>query len=139
MTTILIVDDNVDFRKRVRSTVSPEPGLKVIGEAQDGERAVLETERLHPDVVLMDVRMPRMNGLEATRRIMERAPATRVIILSQFDIDEYRQAARSSGAADFIIKKSILNRLLPVIRRCGLDGAADGAPADPVREPGPGE
>jgi DNA-binding NarL/FixJ family response regulator len=115
MTTVLIADDNVDFRRRVRSFVSPDAGIQVIGEAEDGESAVHEAERLRPDVVLMDVRMPRMNGLEATRRITELACKTSVIILSQFDHDEYRQAAFASGARDFVVKKSMMSQLIPAI------------------------
>jgi DNA-binding NarL/FixJ family response regulator len=117
VTTVLIADDNVDFRRRVRSFVSADAGIQVIGEAEDGESAVHEVERLHPDVVLMDVRMPRMNGLEATRRIVELACQTSVIILSQFDLDEYRQAAFTSGARDFVVKKCMMSRLIPVILR----------------------
>ena len=115
-TTVLIVDDNAEFRGRVRSLLSLEEGIQVIGEAGDGEQAVLETARLHPDIVLMDVRMPRMNGLEAARRITSESSGTQVIILSQYDIDEYKQAATESGVRDYVVKKSMMRRLIPAIR-----------------------
>ena len=115
-TTILIVDDNAEFRRRVRSLLSSEAGIQVIGEAGDGEQAVLEAARLHPNLVLMDVRMPRMNGLEAARRMTGALSGTKVIILSQYDIDEYRQAAAENGACDYVVKKSMMQRLIPAIR-----------------------
>ena len=115
-TTVLIVDDNAEFRGRVRSLLSSEEGIQVIGEAGDGEQAVLEAVRLHPNLVLMDVRMSRMNGLEATRRITGASSGTKVIILSQYDIDEYKQAAAESGVSDYVVKKSMMHRLIPAIR-----------------------
>jgi DNA-binding NarL/FixJ family response regulator len=115
-TTVLIVDDNAEFRGRVRSLISSEKEIQVIGEAGDGEQAVLEAARLHPDIVLMDVRMPGMNGLEAARRITGESSGTQVIILSQYDIDEYKQAAIESGARDYVVKKSMVHRLIPAMR-----------------------
>ena len=115
-TTVLIVDDNAEFRGRVRALLSSEKEIQVIGEAGDGEQAVLDAARLHPDIVLMDVRMPRMNGLEAARRITSESSGTQVIILSQYDIDEYKQAATESGVRDYVVKKSMMRRLIPAIR-----------------------
>jgi DNA-binding NarL/FixJ family response regulator len=104
MTTVLIVDDNADFRARVRIFLSTEAYIQVVSEAGDGEQALRETERLHPDLVLMDIRMPGMNGLETTRRLLGRSPVTRVILLSQYDLDAYREAAVECGARDYVIK-----------------------------------
>jgi DNA-binding NarL/FixJ family response regulator len=115
-TTVLIVDDNAEFRGRIRTLLSSEKEIQVIGEAGDGEQAVLDAARLHPDIVLMDVRMPRMNGLEAARRITSESSGTQVIILSQYDIDEYKQAATESGVRDYVVKKSMMHRLIPAIR-----------------------
>jgi DNA-binding NarL/FixJ family response regulator len=115
-TTVLIVDDNAEFRGRVRSLLSLEEGIQVVGETGDGEQAVLEAARLHPDIVLMDVRMPRMNGLEAALHITGTSSGTRVIILSQYDIDEYKQAAEDSGASGYVVKKNMMQRLIPAIR-----------------------
>ncbi len=115
-TTVLIVDDNVEFRRRVRSLLSSEAGIHVIGEAGDGEQALFEAAKLHPNLVLMDVRMSRMNGLEAARRLIDTSTGTQVIILSQYDIDEYKQAAAESGARDYVVKKFMMHRLIPAIR-----------------------
>lgn len=120
-TNVLIVDDNVGFRRHVRSLLSSEAGIQVIGEAGDGEQAVFEAARLHPNLVLMDVRMPRMNGLEAARRLIGASSGTQVIILSQYDIDEYKQAAAESGARDYVVKKSMMQKLVPAIQAAVSD------------------
>lgn len=115
-TTVLIVDDNAEFRGRIKTLLSSENEIQIIGEAGDGEQAVLEAARLHPNVVLMDVRMPRMNGLEAARRLTGPSSDTKVIMMSQYDIEEYKQAAAASGARDYVVKKSMMQRLIPAIR-----------------------
>jgi DNA-binding NarL/FixJ family response regulator len=114
-TTVLIVDDNAEFRGRIKTLLSSENEIQIIGEAGDGEQAVFEAARLHPDVVLMDVRMPRMNGLEAARRMTGPSSDTKVIMMSQYDIEEIKQA-RPSGARDYVVKKSMMQRLIPAIR-----------------------
>jgi DNA-binding NarL/FixJ family response regulator len=115
-TTVLIVDDNAEFRGRIKTLLSSENEIQIIGEAGDGEQAVLEAARLHPNIVLMDVRMPRMNGLEAARRLTGPSSDTKVIMMSQYDIEEYKQAAAASGARDYVVKKSMMQRLIPAIR-----------------------
>jgi DNA-binding NarL/FixJ family response regulator len=114
-TTVLIVDDNADFRGRVRSLLSAETDFQVVGEAGDGEQAVLEAARLHPNVILMDVRMPRMNGLEAARLLTGPSSETKVIMMSQYDIEEYKLAAAACGARDYVVKKSMMQCLIPKI------------------------
>jgi DNA-binding NarL/FixJ family response regulator len=121
-TTVMIVDDNVSFRGRVRSLLSSEKGIQIISEAENGEQAVLDAAKLHPDIVLMDVRMPLMNGLEAARRITSPQSGTQVIILSQYDIDEYKLAAAENGARDYVVKKTMMHRLIPAIRAAVLEG-----------------
>ena len=86
--SVLIVDDQLLMRQGLRTLLELQAGIRVVGEAGDGAQALAEVERLRPDVTLMDVRMPRMDGVEATRRLRARFPQTQVIILTTFDDDE---------------------------------------------------
>jgi DNA-binding NarL/FixJ family response regulator len=113
---VLIVDDNVDFRRRLREFLAAEPDIEVVGEANDGQEAVSKTTALAPDVVLMDVRMAGTNGLSATRQIKDRLPQVRIIMLSRFDVQEYRDAALASGASGYVVKRALAGELLPAIR-----------------------
>jgi DNA-binding NarL/FixJ family response regulator len=115
-TKVLIVDDNADFRRRLKEFVAAEPDIEVVGEAIDGQEAVSKATALAPDVVLMDVRMAGTNGLAATRQIKDRLPQVRIIILSRFDVQEYRDAAQASGASGYIVKRALVAELLPAIR-----------------------
>ncbi|GAA1990285.1 response regulator transcription factor [Amycolatopsis minnesotensis] len=102
---VLIADDQALLRASFRVLVNATPGLTVIGEAGDGAEAVEVTAKERPDVVLMDVRMPEMDGIEATRRICGSGEtATRVLILTTFDLDEYVYAALRAGASGFLLK-----------------------------------
>jgi DNA-binding NarL/FixJ family response regulator len=102
---VLIVDDQALMRSGFRLILEGEPDIDVVGEARDGEEAVAEARRLRPDVVLMDIRMPRLDGIEATRRIVgEAAPDTRVLVLTMFDLDEYVYGALQAGASGFLLK-----------------------------------
>lgn len=112
----LIVDDNADFRRRLKEFLASEPDIEVVGEAADGQDAILKARELKPDVVLMDVRMPGTNGLDATRQLKDEMPEVKVIMLSRFDLQEYREAAKASGASGYVIKKSLIEELLPAIR-----------------------
>ncbi len=112
---LLLVDDNADFRATVLHFLRSQPGLSVIGQAADGRTAVVQTRRLHPDVVLMDVGMPVLNGLEATRLIGRDAPSARVIILLPIVSDEYRRAAEDYGAAGSVAKERLDEDLVPAI------------------------
>ena len=113
---VLIVDDNAKFKKSVKNLLSNEQDIEVIGEAREGKEAILKTKELKPDIVLMDVRMPEMGGIEATRRISQIMPETKIIILTIYDIDEYRNAATNSGAVAFVLKKFMRNELVQNIR-----------------------
>ena len=112
----LIVDDNASFRRRVKEFLASEPDIEVIGEAADGREAILKARALHPDLVLMDVRMPGTNGLDATRQLKEEMPELRVIILTIYELQEYREAALASGANGYVVKKSLIEELVPAIR-----------------------
>lgn len=113
---ILIVDDNATFRKQLKEFLAPEPDMEVIGEAADGQEAIGKARELQPDLVLMDVRMPGINGLSATRQLKGEMPELKVFMLSLFDIDEYRKAALDSGASGYMVKKSLVHELIPAIR-----------------------
>lgn len=113
----LIVDDNARFRRRLKQFLASVPFVDVIGEAATGQEAVAAGLELKPDLVLMDVRMPGMNGVNATRRLKDEVPQTKVIVLSVYDLQEYKDAALASGASDYVIKKSMIEDLIPAIRR----------------------
>jgi DNA-binding NarL/FixJ family response regulator len=121
-TTVLIVDDNAEFRGRIKTLLTSEKKIQIVGEAVDGEQAILEAVRLRPDIVLMDVRMPSMNGLEAARRLTGPSSNTKVIMMSQYDIEEYKQAAAACGACDYIVKKTMMQRLIPAISAAVSEG-----------------
>ncbi|WP_427918023.1 response regulator [Streptomyces sp. cg40] len=107
---VLVVDDQEIVRTALRLVIDRRAGLSVVGEAADGEQAVARAVELRPDVVLMDVRMPGTNGVEATRRIVGDwpgpGPAPRVVVLTTFDLDEYVHAALRAGADGFLLKNS---------------------------------
>jgi DNA-binding NarL/FixJ family response regulator len=104
---VLIADDQPLVRAGLRTILEAEPDFQVVGEVADGKAAVQEARRLRPDVVLMDIRMPRLDGLQATKELMsgpQDATPQRVIILTTFDLDEYVYEALRAGAAGFIVK-----------------------------------
>ncbi|MCW2526772.1 MAG: putative sensory transduction protein [Pseudonocardiales bacterium] len=101
---VLIVDDQPLLRTGFRMILNSDQRISVVGDAEDGATAVRETDRLHPDVVLMDVRMPGMDGVEATRRILDAGSLARILILTTFDLDEYAFSALAAGASGFLLK-----------------------------------
>ena len=102
--SVLIADDQALVRAGFRMILEVENDIEVVGEAADGRAAVQEARRLNPDVVLMDVRMPDMDGIEATRRIRDRDSTTKVLMLTTFDMDEYIYQALCAGANGFLLK-----------------------------------
>ncbi|WP_326571054.1 response regulator transcription factor [Actinacidiphila glaucinigra] len=112
---VLIADDQTLIRTGFRLILTAR-GITVVGEAADGAEAVAEAGRLRPDVVLMDIRMPIMDGLEATRRILEQIPECRVLILTTFDLDRYVYTALSVGASGFLLKDVTPEHLAAAVR-----------------------
>jgi len=104
MTTVLIADDQPLQRMGVRMLLEGTPGLEAVGEAEHGAEAVRMAAELRPDVVLMDIRMPGMDGIEATRRITATGGRTRVLIVTTFDLDEYAYEGLRAGASGFLLK-----------------------------------
>jgi two-component system, NarL family, response regulator NreC len=115
--TVLIVDDNAQFRALLREIVAEEPDLQVVGEAADGAEAMRLAQELRPDIMLLDLVMPRVNGLEVLRWIKAERPEIKVIIVTVHDEDAYRQAAEASGADAYLLKKTLRTDLLPTLQR----------------------
>ena len=115
--TMLIVDDNPRVRALIRRISAQEPDLYVVGEAEDGAEAIRLAHELRPAIVLMDLVMPGVNGLEAMRWIKAERPETKVIIMTVHTEDAYRKAAEASGTDAFLLKKTLMTALLPTIRR----------------------
>jgi DNA-binding NarL/FixJ family response regulator len=128
LTSVLIVDDQPLQRMGFRMVLESEPGIGIVGEAGNGIEAVRRTAELSPDVVLMDIRMPGMDGIEATRRITESGGRSRVLVLTTFDLDEYVYAALRAGASGFLLKDARPEELMSGIRAVAL-GDAVVAPA----------
>jgi DNA-binding NarL/FixJ family response regulator len=116
MTSVLIADDQALVRVGLRKILEAEPDASVVGEAVDGEDAVREARRLNPDVVLMDIRMPVLDGIEATRRIVHAQPGTRVLILTTFGLDEYVFDALRAGASGFMLKDAPPEEIAAAVR-----------------------
>jgi DNA-binding NarL/FixJ family response regulator len=118
--TLLIVDDNAQFRVIMREIVAEEPDFQVVGEAADGVEAMRMTQALRPDIVLLDLIIPRVSGLEVLRWIKAERPEIKVLVVTVHDEDAYRQAVEDGGADAFLLKKTLKTVLLLTIQRlCG--------------------
>ena len=142
---VVLVDDEAMVRVGLRMVLSSEPDIEVVGEAQDGGEAVDVVAATDPDVVLMDIRMPRVDGLEGARRVPQAHPEVRVIVLTTFDEDDYVESALRHGVSGFLLKVAPPERLVEAVRTvAGGGGLLDPAvtvrviesfAASPVRAP----
>lgn len=123
MIRLLIVDDQRLMREGLRTLLELEPDLEIAGEAEDGLSAIEQYEALQPEVVLMDIRMPRLDGVEATRRLRQRWPEARVIILTTFDDDAYVFDGLRAGALGYLLKDVSGSELAEAIRKVAGGGA----------------
>jgi DNA-binding NarL/FixJ family response regulator len=116
MIRVVIADDQGMVRAGFRSLLESEPDIEVVGDAADGEQAIAAVRRLRPDVVLMDIRMPGLDGLEATRRLVRDGTTARVLVLTTFDLDEYVFDALRAGASGFLLKDATAEELASAVR-----------------------
>jgi DNA-binding NarL/FixJ family response regulator len=114
--TVLLADDHTVVRQGLRALLKAEEDMEVIGEAENGRQAVTLVKKTPPDVVLMDVAMPLMNGLEATRQILKSSPTTKVLVLTSYGDDDCIEQLMRAGAAGYLIKQTAANDLLKAIR-----------------------
>jgi DNA-binding NarL/FixJ family response regulator len=120
---VLVVDDDKLMRAGLRAVLSSDEGIEVVGEAADGRAAIESAGRLEPDVVLMDVRMPEMDGITATREVLASSPEVRVVIVTTFEEDDYVFGALAAGASGFLLKRTGPEELIEAIKTVA-DGEA---------------
>ena len=113
---LVIADDQALVRSGFRLIVDARPDLEVVGEAEDGEQAVALVEELEPDVILLDIRMPNLDGIEATKQIVASGSGTRILVLTTFDLDQYVYGAIRAGASGFLLKDVRPGELVDAIR-----------------------
>ncbi|MBF4482817.1 MAG: response regulator transcription factor [Dehalococcoides mccartyi] len=116
MIKVLLADDHVIVRESTRELIQRESGMMVVGEASDGVEAVEMSMKVHPDVVVMDIAMPRLNGIEATKQIKQLLPTTAILILTAYESEQYILAILEAGAAGFLLKNVKGTQLLEAIR-----------------------
>ena len=112
---VFLADDHAIFRDGLRALLQRQPGVEVVGEAGDGHEAVTEIERTRPDVVVMDIGMPHLNGLEVTRRVRKRLPRTRVLVLSMYEDPDFVHQILAAGASGYVLKGSASKELLEAL------------------------
>jgi two-component system response regulator NreC len=127
MIRVLLADDHTLFREGLRALFAGEPDVEVVGEARDGEEALRKAAELRPDVVVMDIQMPVLDGVESTRRIRAAAPDVKVLVLSMYDDEEHAKRLLAAGAAGFMLKRATSDQLVHALREV----VAGGMPLDP--------
>ena len=120
---VLLADDHIVVRQGLRLLIEAEGDIEIVGEAENGRQAVQMTKKFLPDVVVMDIAMPLLNGLEATRQITKEVPSTKVLILSSYSDDEYVRQLSDAGASGYLIKQTAANDLLRGIREVNQGNA----------------
>lgn len=118
---ILLADDHEVVRKGLRALLETQPGWKVIGEATDGREAVDKAQSMHPDVAIVDIGMPSLNGLEATRQIVKKAPRTRVLVLTMHDTNPLIQQVVKAGARGYVLKSDVASDLVSAVEALTRD------------------
>ena len=113
---VFIVDDDPEFRRFLKEFLSDQPGLKIVGEAADGKQALEKVKKIKPDLVLLDIRMPGMDGFSASRLIKKKLPQARIIIMTIFDDLEYQDSVKKSGSDGYVVKSNLVKDLMPAIR-----------------------
>src|SRR6266478_9299000 len=113
--TVLLADDHTIVRQGFRALLQAEQDIVIVGEAETGRHAVQLAKKLEPDVVVMDIAMPLLNGLEATRQILKEVPSAKVLILSSYSDDEYVEQLTETGAAGYLLKQTAVTDLLKAI------------------------
>ncbi len=121
---VLLVDDQELIRVGFRMVLEAEPGITVVGEAADGHAAIAQVAALAPDLVLMDIRMPGLDGIAATEAIVRQHPQTRVLVLTTFDLDEYAFGAIRAGASGFLLKDAQRHEMISAVRAVHRGDAA---------------
>ncbi len=121
--TVLLADDHTVVRQGLRALLEAEEDMSVVGEAENGRQAVQMIKRLQPDVVVMDIAMPTLNGLEATRQISRDNPKCKVLVLSSYSDDEYVQQLTDAGAAGYLVKQTAAQDLVTAIREANRGNA----------------
>lgn len=113
---VFIVDDDPEFRRFLREFLSDQPGLKIVGEAADGKQALEKVKKINPDLVLLDIRMPGMDGFSASRLLKRIMPDLQIIIMTIFDDLEYQDSVKKSGSDGYVVKSNLVKDLMPAIR-----------------------
>ena len=119
---VVVVDDHALHRDGIRQILGQQPDIQVAGEAESAERALVLVNQLHPSVVLMDIRLPGMNGIDATRRIRRDHPGTRVLVISAYDDEEYIRGALEAGASGHLSKAAPGRQLIEAVRAVAAGG-----------------
>ncbi|HZP59833.1 MAG TPA: response regulator transcription factor [Opitutaceae bacterium] len=114
--TVLLVDDHTVVRQGLHALLLTEPDMEIVGEAENGRQAVQMAAKLAPDIVVMDIAMPQLNGLEATRQMSKEAPLTKILVLSSYGDDAYVHQLTEAGAVGYLIKQTAANDLIKAIR-----------------------